>query len=287
MSTTVYYHHPEDSRLSIDYVTHDFEAAEDRTGGSERDIYQIEEYDLNGTVYVVYHGTIVPKVADDVDLDIYESVADMEWANQIITTRILRLLESVIEEKYEEENEKLAAYKDIEVKKIPEALDRVHWGDSVTETAGELVSCLILRHSLPNANHRTSLAMLSLYYQAISPQFDMPATATEEYDWEGWVNDYIEESKEIITVRRNTIRFHYLNEYGCNVVERKDGLRIHLNEYDLDMHPRKALEHYAEYHTKRSVAFAETVLKQAGTKELRNGAPLDKVEFAERLQEMD
>jgi hypothetical protein len=54
MSTTVYYHHPEDSRLSIDYVTHDFEAAEDRTGGSERDIYQIEEYDLNGTVYVVY-----------------------------------------------------------------------------------------------------------------------------------------------------------------------------------------------------------------------------------------
>lgn len=30
MSTTVYYHHPEDSRLSIDYVTHDFEDAGDR-----------------------------------------------------------------------------------------------------------------------------------------------------------------------------------------------------------------------------------------------------------------
>ena len=287
MSTTVYYHHPEDPRLSLHYVATNLDQAEDQISPSDNRIYRIEEYDLNGTIYIVYAGDPVPETADNLEFDIFSAVEDMEWSNKIITTRLLNLLESVIEEKYEEEDEKLSVYKDIEVERVPEALERVTWGDSVTETAGQLVSCLILRHALPNANHRTSIALLSLYYQAISPQFEMPATATEEYDWEGWVNDFIEDSKELITVRRNTTRFHYLNEFGCNVVERKDGLRIHLNEYDLSMHPREAQKHYAKRHTERCVGFAETVLERAGTSELRNGDPLDKEAFAERLQDME
>ena len=288
MSEVVYYHHPTDPRLSIDYVNPRLEEAEKHLSGKTNDeICRIEEYDLNGSVYIVYSGYEIPNAANDLDFDIQAEVQDMEWANKIITTRILSLFESVIDEKFEEENEKLAAYKQIEVDRIPEALNRVSWGDSVTQTAGELVSCLILRHALPNANHRTSLGMLSLYYQSISPQFEMPATATEEYDWESWVNSFIEESKRLITVRRNTIRFEYLKGFGCNVVERKDGLRIHLNEFDLDMPPRKAQSHYGKIHTRRSIQFAETVLREAGTTQLQKGRPLDKEEFAERLQDME
>lgn len=288
MTTTVYYHHPEDPRLSLDFVTHDLEEAEERVLGFDDDLLgKIEEYDLKGTIYTVYCGTDVPETADDLDFDIQAAVADMEWANKIITTRILSVLEAVIEEKFEEEDERLSVYKQIEIDRIPEALNRVNWGESVTETAGELVSCLILRHALPNANHRSAIAMLSLYYQAITPNFQMPATATREYDWEGWVNEFIEDSKRLITVRRNNLTFYYLNQYSCNVVERKDGLRIHLNEYELDMHWRDAQKYYAEQHTELSVDFAERVLDQAGSIELRNGAPLDKEEFAERLQDME
>lgn len=38
------------------------------------------------------------------------------------------------------------------------ALDHVLWGTALPQIAGELMSNLILRHSLPNANHRTGIA---------------------------------------------------------------------------------------------------------------------------------
>lgn len=288
MSSVVPYHHPENSRLSIAYTAYDLEDAESQVTNCDTDVLsKIEEYELHETVYVVYKGKETPEVAEDIEYNLREEVSEMEWTNQIITTRILGLFEAIAEEKYEEEDERLAAYKEIETDRIPEALDRVSWQESVAEVGGELLSCLILRHALPNANHRTSLAMLSLYLQAISSGFEMPATATEDYDWEGWVNEYIEDSKRLITLRRNVPRFRYLHNAGCNVVERKDGLRIHLPEYDLSYNHWEALDEYGEQHTERSITFVENVLRQAGTTELRHGQPLSRNEFAERLQDMD
>ncbi|AQL42090.1 hypothetical protein BV210_04890 [Halorientalis sp. IM1011] len=288
MAGRVAYHHPENSRLSIDYLAYEFEEAEKRAAQCEADeITRIEECELNETVYVVYRGREVPDVTEDIEYELRQEVADMEWANQIITTRILRLFESIAAEKYEQEDERLAAYKEIEITRIPEALDRVTWDESVAIAGGELVSGLILRHALPNANHRTALGMLSLYFEAISGGFDMPSTATEEYDWEGWVNEYIEDSKRLLTVRRNVPRFRHLSNAGCTVVERKDGLRIHLNDYDLTMDHWDALAEYAQIHNRQSIEFAQEVLDRAGTPELQEGKPVTKQEFAERVQKME
>lgn len=288
MTGRVAYHHPDNDRLSINYVSFDRKTAEERVEGfGDREIGCIEEYDLNDTIYVVYRGTEVPDATADLEYEIRDEVAEMETSDQIITTRVLNIFESIAEEKYEQEEERLAAYKQIEIGKIPDALQRVTWNESVAGSAGELLSCLILRHALPNANHRTSLGMLSLYYQAISSQFEMPATATKEYDWEGWVNEYIKNSKKLLTIRRNVPRFSYLYDAGCTVVERKDGLRIHLGEYDLSMGHWSAMETYAEEHKELSVEFAQNILERAGTLELRQGDPLSKKEFANQLQRMD
>jgi len=288
MASRVAYHHPENDRLSIDYVAYSFEEAEDRIDGFDGDeIGVIEEYDLNETVYVVYKGREIPEVAEDIEVDIHGEVAEMSQPDQIITTRILQLFESIADEKYEQESERLSAYKEIEVDRIPEAMDRITWTESVPVSGGELVSCLILRHALPNANHRTSLAMLSLYYQAISESFEMPTTTTDDYDWSGWVDEYIERSKQLLTVRRNVPRFTYLSDAGCSVVERKDGIGIHLEEFDLSMGHWEAMDEYAERHKRESIEFAHEVLRKAGTSELRDGEPLSKQEFADRLQGMD
>lgn len=288
MSGRVMYHHPDNDRLSVNYVSFDLSEAEQRLSElGDNKIGEIEEYDLSETVYVVYKGYEVPDITDDIEYNIHDEVAEIAKNDQIITTRVLKIFESIADEKYEEENEKLAAYKEIEIEKIPGALDRVTWGESVAETGGELLSCLILRHALPNANHRTSLGMLSLYYQAISSSFEMPATATEDYDWEGWVNAFIEDSKKLLTVRRNVPRFRYLYDAGCTVIERKDGLRVHLEEYDLTMGHWDAMEKYAEEHKHRSVEFAQDVLDKAGTPELRHGDPLSKSDFADELQTME
>jgi len=263
------------------------EGAENQIEKFEHDeIGRIEEYELHETVYVVYRGRKLPETVTDFEYNINEQVTGMEEPNSIITTRFLKLFESAAKETYEQENERLAAYKEIEVTKLPEALNRVAWDESVAVAGGELLSCLILRHALPNANHRSSLGMLSLYFQAISQSFKMPTTATDEYDWKGWVNEYIEDSKRLLTVRRNTPRFRHLNDAGCTVVERKDGIQIHLEEYDLSMGHWDAMDSYAERHKELSAEFAREVLQKAGTPELRNGNPLSKQEFADQLQQM-
>jgi hypothetical protein len=288
MAGRVAYHHPDNDRLSVNYVAYNLEKAEKRVEEfGDHKIGRIEEYELHDTTYVVYRGREVPENITEFEYNINKKVTGMEEPNSIITTRFLRLFESAAEETYEQENERLAAYKEIEIAKLPEALDRVTWTESVAVAGGELLSCLILRHALPNANHRSSLGMLSLYFQAISQSFEMPTTATDDYDWKGWVNEYIEESKKLLTVRRNTPRFRHLNDAGCTVVERKDGLRIHLEEYDLSMDHWDAMEKYADKHKRLSIEFAREVLQKAGTTELRNGEPLSKQEFAERLQQME
>lgn len=288
MGGCVPYHHPDDNRLSINFVTPDIDLAKENTETEESDVIcSIEKYEFDRPVYVVYKGQKVPEVSPEEDFDIHDVVTEMDAADQIIATRILKLFQSVAEEKYEQEDERLTAYKQIEINKIPDALNHVTWDESVTRTGGELLSSLILRHALPNANHRTSLAMVSLYFQAISASFDMPTTTTEKYDWDGWVNEYIERSKRLLTVRRNVPRFNYLADAGCTVVERKDGLRIHLKEYDLSLRHRDALNAYADRHTQASVEFVREVLQKAGTPELRNGAPLSKQAFADQLQEME
>jgi hypothetical protein len=45
------------------------------------------------------------------------------------------------------------------------------------------MSNLILRHSLPNANHRTGIAMLQFCVESVDPDFVMPRTHVDDDAW--------------------------------------------------------------------------------------------------------
>ena len=63
----------------------------------------------------------------------------------------------------ERARESVEAYKNIDVDVLPDVLDRTSWEGSATDVAGRLASNLVLKHALPNANHRTAVALIRLY----------------------------------------------------------------------------------------------------------------------------
>jgi len=146
------------------------------------------------------------------------------------------------------------------------------------------MSNLILRHSLPNANHRTGIAMLQFCIETVAPDFDMPRTHIDDFTWRDWVDPYIVDSKRTITVRRNNIRFKRLQELGVDLVERKDGIQIRLAVFELDMHWRDALSTYASRHEEHCTDFVQDVLKHADRAELIDQEGPTKQEFIEYLE---
>jgi len=146
------------------------------------------------------------------------------------------------------------------------------------------MSNLILKHALPNANHRTAIAMLQFCIDSVDSSFEMPSTHVDDQTWKAWVDPYIVESKRLLTVRRNNVRFQHLQDLGVDIVERKGGIQIRLADYDLDMHWRDALTEYARSHEEHCVAFADEVLERAGRPELQDRSGPTKVEFIDFLE---
>lgn len=284
--TRVYYHHPDDKRFSLSYVSPDFDVIEDKAESNSGEETKIEEYDLDQCIYALYSASPELGAAEDLEYDVEGLVDEMEQADGVITARILRLFRSIIEQTFEEEEKRLEAYKQVEVDDIPDALSYVDWSGTVAEVGGSLFSNLVLAHTLPNANHRTSLALLELYIQAHEYRFTLPDVATDDFKWQTWVNNFIRDSKRILTVRRNNLTFHYLWKYGCNEVERKDGITIHLKNYELGMLNHEAYRKYADRHRECCTEMTEEILCQEGYDELLDEPGLGKQQFAERLEEM-
>ena len=238
MANRVFYHHEHDKQFSVDFATPDLEAVAKRVIEYEGSMsVKVETYELDRTVYVVYTASGASGAADAIEYDLVEYIDSMDPANSVIATRLVDVFRNVLEENYEEEGERVQAYKDIAAQEIEPALNQIDWNGTAAEVAGRLISNLILKHTLPNANHRTAIGMSQLYLRRVDPDFSMPATATQldgtdEYDWMRWVNDYINESKRLLTVRRKGDRFRYLEEFGCDVLVRKHGIEIPLEEYE-------------------------------------------------------
>lgn len=285
MSETVYYHLPNAKRFSLDFINPDFGKVEDQAEDYDQEI-EIREYDLNQTVYALYSASSQPEVAEELDYDFEEEIQQMVPHHQTITVQVLQLFQTILDETYEEEERRLEAYKQVEINDIPNALSHVDWRGTVPDVGGNLLSSLILKHTLPNANHRTSLALLELYIQAHEYEFDLPDMATSEFEWKNWVNDYICDSKRLLTVRRNSTKFKYLWEWGCKTVERKDGIQILLEEYALDVQHHKAYEYYADEHNKLCVELTKEILRREGHGELNPEPGMTSQQFAERLQNM-
>lgn len=285
MADLVYYHLPNDERFSLDFVNPDLAEVEAREADSADDT-AIREYNLDETVYALYTSSPQFGAADDLDYDFEDEIDEMAPYHQTITVRLLRLFRTILEQTYEEEKKRLQAYKQVEIDEIPDALSHIEWSGTVPEVGGSILSSLILKHTLPNANHRTSLAFLELYIQAHEYGFDLPEMATEEFRWQTWVNNYIRDSKRLLTVRRNTGKFAYLWQMGCDTVQRKDGIRIHLGEYSLDMAHYEAYEYYAAKHHELCIDLAREILQREGYPSLKNEPGMAKAQFATRLEEM-
>jgi prophage maintenance system killer protein len=290
--STIYYHHPDDKQFSLDYSDHDSRELVKRIAGYDGDVaVKLLEYDVDERFYAVYTSRVGGGAVSDMEFDVSDRIAAMGEVDGKIVARLLEIYQSLVSRNEEEENDPVEAYKNINIQKLPDALEEVQWVGTATEIAGRLASNVVLEHALPNANHRTAVALIQLYLRRIAPDFSMPETkkevTSETYDWREWVNEYIEESKRILTVRRNHLRFQHVQKYGVTAVERKHGVQIELSNYDLDLYPWEAKEKYAEEHELLWIELVEEAVERAGKAELKEQDGLNKREFANAISALD
>lgn len=283
MDHVVHYHHPEAENFSLKYSA--ATPVELRTQQEEMDgATRLIGYPFDTPVYVLYEADTEIEAAEDIDYDrdwLSDRIAELDREGQVVAFRLVELLEAAVDVREEDE---FRLYKEFEPQKIRQALEHVSWGATLPQVAGELMSNLILRHSLPNANHRTGIAMLQFCIESIEPDFEMPRTHVDDDTWRGWVDPYIVESKRLITIRRNNIRFKHLEELDVDIVERKDGIQIRLAEFDLDMHWQVALSEYAGRHETHCTEFAQEALERGEREDLLSQPGPAKQEFIEYLE---
>lgn len=288
----VYYHHPGDKQFSLDFVHPDPDEVVSQIASYDDDVaIKLLEYDLDESFYVIYTSRISGGPVKEIDFDLTGSLSEMSADNRVIVVRLLEIYRALLAQNEEEEGVPVEAYKDIDVNALPDVLNRTSWEGLATDVAGQLASNLILRHALPNANHRTAVALIQFYLRRLNPDFAMPETSVETdsnaYDWREWVNEYINESKRLLTVRRKNVLFKHLYSFGARTLERKHAVEIDLTEYELDMYPSEAKIVYAEKHQELWVAFVEEAVERAGYPELKETAGLSKEEFAEKIRNLD
>jgi prophage maintenance system killer protein len=280
MDTVIPYHHPDDSQYSLAYVTQD----RDSISAPNKDAI-IERYECDVEFFVLYTNHGASGTVDDID-DEFDAVLDgMSPEDRILAIRFLQIFEGIIDEKEVEEDEKLEIYKQIELEKVPDAISHVDWNQTIVAVAGQMMSSLILKHALPNANHRTSISLAEWYLESTNTGFSLPELATEDYAWKHWVDDYITESKRLLTVRRNTTAFSLLHNWGCTTIKRKGDIEIKLAQYNLDYSHSDALRHYAETHTELCTDFMIESVKRAGYEELLQADGPSKTEFIDYLEQ--
>jgi len=190
----VYYHHPGDKQFSLDFVHPDPDEIVSQIVGYGDDVaVKVQKYDIDKTFYVIYTSRVGGGPIQEIDFNLNESLSEMSADNSTIVVRLLEIYRALIAQNEEEEGTPVEAYKNIDVDALPDVLDRTSWEGPATDVAGRLASNLILKHALPNANHRTAVALIQFYLRRLNPDFAMPETSVEtdpeSYDWREWVND--------------------------------------------------------------------------------------------------
>jgi len=283
----VHQHHPVDIHYSLEGVDPDPTTFSSQLEDPDEDIKVIGYPLPDGDVWVLYtpgtSGTVDDLSAEFDPEELSDELDEMDPTDRVIAIWLLNFLAEMQEEE-KELGDDLSIYKQLEIEKIPDAIDQVDWEGSVSDVAGRLMSNLILRHSLPNANHRTGVTMAQAYLEAAGADFKMPSTTTEEYDWRSWVQPYIIESKRLLTVRRHNLYFKTLQDWGCEIVRRKHAIDIPLCEYELDMHYHEAWEEYAVMHEEHCIGFVEDIAARANSHHLIEQEALSKEEFVDFLR---
>jgi hypothetical protein len=268
--TTVPYHLQHDDRdYALQYVhSSETDAKDDR---NERDTPAIvQSLELDRHYYGVYTAATIEKHSTEAaDLSDYDS------DDKYLIDSVLSLFDII------DDKQNLVWYKPLEPDRIADALDRVEWRQAIPDVGGQLLSNLILAHGLPNANHRTALAFLNAYLATIEPRFEPPATTTASDEWIDWIDEYITESKRLLTLTTNPRLFRWLADHGATQVVRKDGIQIPLDEYDIAGDDPWA--DLSAEHEQLSIDFVQTYLDQAGAGELAEQRDDGKQAFISRL----
>jgi prophage maintenance system killer protein len=243
--SNIYYHHPDDKQFSLDFLHDDLQKIENRIDSYDDTIEaKCIEYDLDREFTAVYTTSGGGGVVKALDFDFEKEIESINDNNGDIVVRLLDMYRKLIATNEQESGVPVEAYKNIDIGGLATMLDETDWSGTATDVAGRLASNLILQHALPNANHRTAIALIQFYHRRIDSNFSMPETKVEidpdTYDWQKWVSTYINESKRLLTVRRKNLLLMYAGEFGVTSVERKHGVRIELADYELDMHSHEA-----------------------------------------------
>jgi len=288
----VYYHHPGDKQFSLDFVHSDPAPIVSQIVDYDDTVaVKVEHYEIDESFYAIYTSRVSGEPVREIDFDLTASLAEMSDDNSTIVVRLLEIYRALIAQNESKEGVPVEAYKNIDVDALPDVLDQTSWDGSATDVAGRLASNLILKHPLPNANHRTAVALVQFYLRRLNSDFSLPETSVEvdpeSYDWRAWVNEYITESKRLLTVRRKNVVFKHLYKFGVRTVERKHAIEIDLTAYELDIYPSEAKTIYAKKHEALWTEFVEEAAERAGYPELNVIDGLSKVEFAEKIRNLN
>ena len=187
--TTVPYHLQHDGRdYALQYV-HSSEA-DAKADSNERDTAAlVQPLELDRRYYGVYTVSTIEKHSTEA-----ADLSDYDADETYLIDSVLSIFDVI------DDDQNLVWYKPLEPDRIADALARVEWRQSIPEVGGQLLSNLILAHGLPNANHRTAVALIQFYLRRINADFSMPETKTEiepeTYDWREWVNEALLKSSE-------------------------------------------------------------------------------------------
>lgn len=280
----VFYHHPITEDYSLRFVGESTGQLLGYASGKDHAEVKHIGYPFEPPVFATYVREVESRDVSELEYDeewLQTETASLSSLGKIVVFRLIELLEAAIEG---QDSDEFNLYKRLQPAAIDEALAKVEWGEMLPTVAGELMSNLILRHALPNANHRTAIAMLQFCIEAVDATFEMPRTHIDDENWQEWANGYIADSKRLLTVRRNHLRFHHLERLGVDAVLRKGGIEIRLHDYDLDLSPSEAKTRYAKEHEMLCREFATAVLGESSNAELANSVGPTRAEFEKYLR---
>lgn len=282
MSQILPYHIQKDQIvLSLKFVNPSYERAReveqdlrDAASDSANVFTELKSYSFRRDLYAVYSAETYPRN--------FPSGFESELAadDVIIVDVVLDIFRGV-SDSWREKNEPLEWYKRPEPTEIAHALNKVEWRQDVPKVGGELMSHLILRHSMPNANHRTAIGILQIYLKSMSPEIEVPTAGNFQGDWFDWAEKYVYESKRLLTFRRKPSLLNHLKQSGCPAIQRKSDIKIKLSEYDFTSDDLK--QQAEREHRQRSIEFVEEYLRRTSKPELMNERDPGKEVFVDRL----
>lgn len=292
MTSTIRYHRGNDNQYRLEFIHADKDESRQYAQRRRSDQEVVDatvmpsrtaDGEIRYPVYVIKdisYELVDSKLKDDENIE--------DWIDQNFTEQEVQVLAVVLDSlgniinKKADQGELIQFYKQADLEKIPQILDAVEWGSdqSVGTVGARLLSEFILTHPLPNANHRTALTLLDRYLTTIDTSFEMPDTGETDL-WYPWVKDYIHESKRLTTLRRKSGIFVYVSRLGSDVVERKGGIRIDLDEYPIDR--PDSFDYFTQEHHELSEQFVIALTNEADVPELVAVPDDGKKEFLDKL----